>query len=648
VINARQALFSGNLRNAGQIWKCIHVATKNADVNLITRKTYRYFFSSRRQGLGRSLVLLVLLAQLFLPSTSVLADGYELTSVGGALNYSYGYSKTEGTEAENNSVGLQVITNAYIWEPWFATHYMSLSLGFVDSTVKGAGKSTGKTVSGSTDLNIFPVSRFPSYLSFTVSDSVNDSYEQTSFSGHHFTNTRLLFRQSYIGEEDFYSSLNYVQVNTKGEGLESETQNVDLHMRKRLPKHDFDAGVTYLTSDTVGSKSKPEQYSFNGSHSYLPGPSVSINNAMSYHQSQFTGSGNIADQHSEGSQLSSYFSWRPEYRPVSISGGARVSSTENLKDDKLDNTLDSTNYNKDYGANVGASFMLSTRARVTAIATASAGDSDGQTYSNNSVSGSYSYNSDQYLLAGFNYGFGLNATASRQATQSDKELGAESNVESSSGAGVTHRANRSWLVGRASSLNLGLAQGASAQTSGQLQGSGNISHSVSTSLSTHNLRGITFVSISASDSRGVIFSNLAKEGETQNTPISEFQNISLSLSRNYYINRFSNMSGDASYTSNRIHSTSSGFSQTEINNGTRASVRYQHSRIFSVYGMSLDSDITYSNAESKEGRLAEETSFNNKILYSIGQLITSLDLKAAKTAGGPPQYQLYFRATRTF
>jgi len=571
-----------------------------------------------------------------------------LSSVAGSLNYGYSYNKSDKVESESNNFGLVINTSAYIWEPWFITHSMSAGFGFVDSTTKGLGKSSGKSITGNTEITVFPVSRFPTYLSYSVSDSVSDSFEQTTFSGRHFTNTRLLFRQSYIGSENFFSSLNYVKVNSEGEGLDSETQNVDVRMRKRIPKHNFDAGVTYLTSDSLGATSKPEQYSFNASHSFLPGPSVSINNNLSYHLSSSKGFGNFADNRAEGTQLASYFSWRPDYKPISISGGARVASTDSLKDDKVDNSLDSTTYDKDYGANVGASFMLSTRARVTALATADAGDNNGLTYSNNSVSGTYSYTSDQYLLAGFNYGFGFNASSSRQSSQTDKQLGSETTVETNSGVGLTHRANRTWLVGRASSLNLGLAQGASAQLSGQTQGSGSITHSVSTGLSTHNLRGTTFVSMTASDSRSVIFKSLVKEGTEQTTPISEFQNISVSLSRNYFINRFSDMSGELAYTSNRVRSSFAGFDQTEVNNGSRAALHYQHSRLFTVYGMSLQSDLTYSNSEAKEGRLGEEVNLYNKIYYAIGQLVTSLNLGVSKNAGTTPRYSLFFRATRSF
>ena len=644
---ARHTLFLEWLRQAGQRRECIHVAIKNADVNLITKRIYFRYCQPGWSALGLFAVLLPILALLVLDSDIAHADGYVLEHVGGSLNYGYGYAKSDRVESESNNIGLLINTNAYIWQPWFITHGMSFGVSFVNSTTKGLGKNSGKSVTGSTEINVFPVSRFPSYLSYSVSDSVNESFEDSSFNGRHFTNTRLLFRQSYIGESNFFSSLNYVKVNTSGEGIDSETQNVDVRMRKRIPKHNFDAGFTYLTSDSLGATSKPEQYSLNAAHSFLPGPTVSINNSVSYHLSTskaFSSTGE--DRRSDGTQLASYFSWRPDYKPVSITGGARVSSTESLTE--TSSTSEST-YGKDYGANVGASFMMSTRARVTALATASSGNSNEQSYSNNSMSGTYTYSSDQYLLAGFNYGYGFNGTASRLSSQTKDKLNNEdTNVETNSGVGVSHRANRTWLVGRASSLNLGLAQGAAAQVSGKTQGSGTITHSLSSGLATHTLRGTTFLSLAASDSRSVIFHNLTKDNEPQTTPITEFQNISLSLSRTHYLNRYSDMSGELAFASNRINSSFAGVDQSEINSGSRAALHYQHSRLFTVYGMSLQSDLTYSNSQSKEGRLAEDVTLYNKIYYSIGQLITSLNLTVAKNAGSTPRYSLFFRATRSF
>lgn len=291
--------------------------------------------------------------------------------------------------------------------------------------------------------------------------------------------------------------------------------------------------------------------------------------------------------------------------------------------------------------------MLSTRARVSAIATANSGDNSGSQYSSNSVTGTYTYSSDQYLLAGFNYGFGFDASAGRTSTQTN-QLGNESVTESSGAMGVNHRANRIWLIGRASTLNLGMAQGASVQVSGPEQGSGTITHSLTSGISTHNLRGTTFVAMSASDSRSVVFHNLEKQGQAPDKPISAFQNISLSFSRNYYLNRFSDTAGELSYTSNRIDTNYANVRQVEVNSVSRATVHYRHSRLFTVYGMSLQSDLTYSNTQTKQGRPTEETTLHGGIFYTIGQLVTSLNLDVTKNAGSIPNYGLRFLATRSF
>jgi len=297
---------------------------------------------------------------------------------------------------------------------------------------------------------------------------------------------------------------------------------------------------------------------------------------------------------------------------------------------------------------VGASFMLSTRARVNALASASSGDDDGTTHAENSVSGSYTYNSEQYLMAGFNYGFGFTASANRLSQQTDGQFTSENTVETNSGFGISHRANRTWLVGRASSLNLGLAQGLSAQLSGKTKGSGSITHSASSGLSTHTLHGTTFISVAASDSRSTVFQSLTESEQTQQPPRSQFQNISLNLSRTHYINRYSNMGGEMAYTSNRVNSNASGTYQSEINTGSHVTLHYQHSRLFTIYGMSLQSDLRYANTEGKEGRIAENTALSNKIYYSIGKLVTTLDFRVDRNAGGNPQYTLNFRATRSF
>lgn len=574
-----------------------------------------------------------------LAAAVALADGYVPTSVGGAIGYGYGYSSAANTEAESSNLNVSLNLSAYIWQPWFITNSIGLSVGLATSATEGGGESRDETYSGNTSFDVFPASRVPFHLSYSRADSRTEaSPDALSFAGRDFISTRLLLRQSYIGTESIFANFTWGHAATESKDEESTSDNANINVRQKLTNHNITGDLGYSTNDSTDATSKPERYNLSLSHSYSPGTNVTLNNSINQNRNEVHGiRGSTNRSSSENSQFSTFFGWRPDYKPLSVSGGARISSSKssaNSASDSIGGT-GAPSETKSFGGNIGMSYQMSTRVRVDAQATATQSEDETGQSTNTTQSTAISYSSDQYLLSGFDYSWAANAAAS--ASSSKSEFGSEgSKSEQNFSTGVNHRASRFWVVGRASTLNLGLAQGAGlfqAQPSGD--GAETLSHSASMGLSTRGLNGTTFTSLGMSDSR-----SFSEELDT------EFQQANATVSRNQLLNRFSTVNGSVSLNSSKV---SSGRAPTRISSNARAFARYQHFRFLSVYGMTLASDIGWAKElDAATTNNSEDISWNNKVDYYIGRLSLSWTLNATKNGNAQPNYTFFFRATRSF
>ncbi|MFV2055984.1 MAG: hypothetical protein ACC707_05915, partial [Thiohalomonadales bacterium] len=590
----------------------------------------RFMIEFRRKFIYGAVVLVIALSATLMV-TNVHAVAYVPVSLHGNLSYSYGYANTGRSESENSSISVGIEMAAYIWQPWFITNTWGVSLGTAKTVSGSNGGGSSKFISGRFAFNVFPQSRVPFSLSYSRGNSLSENGPSSNrITTNEFITSRLLIRQAYIGGQGLYANFTWSHIESESStSSDSSSDNVNLNFRKRIPKQTFNGNLAYSTNETSGSNSKPQRLSLNGSHSYNPGTNVTFNSSAGANKN--TLSGDITGN-STSVQVGSFFSWRPQYKSLNVSGGARLSSSES----ESGNTVDSntfTSSSRNFGLNVGANYQLTTRVRLSGNVALTLADETNTQTTSSSVIGALTYTSEQYSLVGFNYSFGTNAAIGSSANDTD----GSARIKNQSGSvGANHRASRTWNVGRASSLNFGVSQGGSvfgSANSTDNSSTSSISHSVNVGISTRGRSGTTFVAATLSDSR--TFSEVE----------SEFQQVSVSASRSHTISRMSSLNGTAALQTSRqagdtLISSSTG--------SARVTARYRAARFFNIYGMPFTSSIIYS-VPMTDGVVGDDIfDWDNDLDYRIGLLNMALTVRMKKSGNRDPTYSAFFRATRTF
>ncbi len=257
---------------------------------------------------------------------------------------------------------------------------------------------------------------------------------------------------------------------------------------------------------------------------------------------------------------------------------------------------------RSFGLNLGSAYQLSTRVRLNGNASATLSEDSNKQSSVFSESGSLSFSSEQYSLLGFNYSFGAGFSLSNTNNESDD--GVKTDAQSAS-IGLTHRASRTWNVGRASNLNLGLSQGGSVSSKfdNESEENTNISHSLNVGISTRGLSGTTFVAWSFSDTRTF--------AETETA----FQQFSMTLSRSLTISRSSSANAEGIVQTSR--QTGGTVEDDRVISNVRMSARFRTSRFLDIYAMPYSSGVTYTRPV-KDGIVGDELiDWVNKVDYNI-------------------------------
>ena len=290
----------------------------------------------------------------------------------------------------------------------------------------------------------------------------------------------------------------------------------------------------------------------------------------------------------------------------------------------------------------------------------------GLTESNNTTatqatgSGTLSYSSEQYLLGGFNYNFGLGfgvgtayINVERDNTNSPEPVEDEKRDSTTGSTSFGHSLSRTWVAGRASTVNLGLSQNLGAGISTEDDSTRySFGHSLTAGWSTRHLNGSTYGSFSASDAR--TFSNIN----------SDFQQIQADLNHARTLSRVSAMLAslavgwsrqaqeldDAGDNQDPVQ-TAPGFDSSSSTNYFRFLTSYRNSRMFGIYPLRFLARLRYiaSNLDEEDEGFANSTVEGDaKFSYNIGLLTTSLTLDATYNLTGTSNYGINFQISRAF
>lgn len=558
----------------------------------------------------------------------VQADTFIPLSLNGNVSYNYGYVKSEDSESDNTGLSTSINMTGYFWQPWFITSNFGVTIGLTRAASAGGTESSSLATAGSVDMEVFPRSRFPFSFSFNRSDSRLDFTNELDIaSTNHFTNTRIFMRQSYIGRRSLLADASWIHNENESRFDNSTSDSLNASLRTKKESHFFQAMSSYSTSETERSSLKPENFTATADYDYVPGTELGVNSSLGYINNKVTSSGSKSSN--AVTQASSFFSWRPEHKPYTFSGGARISAANAESPTQNGQT-------NDFGLNMGMDYRFTTRLKANATASLGATDSDvGQT-TRSSESLALNYNSDQFLIAGFNYSW--NAVGSMSNSNSDIDGEKENNQSLSSSIG--HRATRSFVLGRITSMSTGLSQSVNGTVNGDNQTSYGLNHSANVGFNFRGTSGSTFVALNASDSRSTI-NNPDDEPDKD----SSFQMLNAVISRNQLINRLSSMQANinSQLTRQSVSDTDTVTTQSYF-----ASANYNHGRFFGIYALQFGSSLSYQRAVRDSEEPNDSMDWTNRFDYRVGLLDSSLMLRAVKSSGSDPILSLNFRATRSF
>jgi hypothetical protein len=566
-------------------------------------------------------------------SAHALFGNFMPLNLSGSLNYNYNYFSAGESESETTSLTGSINAAGYIWQPWFATTSAALNLG-VSNTETSSSSSDSTSTSGSFDLSVFPRSRFPFSLNYSVSDSRIDVFSEATQNrgASSYTISRLTLRQMYEGRGSrratgSRTNLWYSATEFESNDVESESESMGVQYYIRLVPHNFSVSASRSTSNASDSSLKPLTEVASVNHTYTPDTDLGVTNLASAVKTD-DGTGTSK---STITQISSNFFWRPEHRVVNVSGGVRVTESETQ-------TQVSSTEQKSLNTNMGLSYRLTRRLNVGAgMALGSSDNGATQTLSTTQTV-RLNYNSRQSQILDFTYRWQWGTNASNSDSRTDDGTTETSTSVQSTGMRLGHSASRNWTPGKGSSIGLNLSQAGNVNKSSENDElSRGINHSGGLSWNRRSRSGALFGNVQVSDSRSY--------GQ-QDT---EFQHLNASLSQDINISRLSSFSGTLGYTESRQKTVSdiSGVSDSSQNRYARANFSYRHDRPFGFYNMNFSSRL---NGSKIIDSFNPETiwDWDNRLRYRLGLLDTLLSLRIIESAGGLVSKTLYFQATRRF
>jgi hypothetical protein len=561
------------------------------------------------------------------------AESFVPTSFGGSLSYNYGYNRVESGESEIAALVLAMNMGGYIWEPWFMTSSFGLSLGLAESDNTQDTGTVSKTVGGSVDMTLFPISRFPTSFGFSLTDSRQELREEPAVSGQDYQIRRFYLRQLYNSPLGYTVSAYYNQssVVISDQNDEALDRSFGIQARRRFSYHDFEFDMNYFVNEPSNTPVEYKTLNVLLSHNYFPSAETGVNSLANYSTSDTTGDA-AATQFSY-EQLSSSFYWRPEHRPYFISGGVRVFQ------------IDTSSTSRGVSTNANATYRVTRNFTVGASINVNVADADGVQSTDSTQAVNAEYFSDSFDIAGFDYGWSANTSFSNSVSRSDKtEGGAESDQPDDSqavGVALSHRLSRVWSLGRYSSLTFGVGQGASANkisTSDEVPI--NVSNSASSGWSSYAYGGTTTLNVSVSDSRSY------SERE------SNFQVASVQLGRNQEISRLSSLAGSANFQTSRSTSVidpETNETDTQSSKSANAALNYSHARFFGIHNLSFNSQLVFPSLLGSETNSVQSTAeWTNTWTFQVGLLQSTLIIRTQELGSGERAYSGSFTAIRTF
>lgn len=569
-----------------------------------------------------------LLTTLLVVPPTLHAEFFVSKGTSGELGYSYRLSRdNSGNSLTNQMVTGRITTDGYIWQPWFVTAGISLSVTQDRASSENGTASDSNFLTGELNVTALPMSRFPFSVRYSANDSrvdsssANDNPLLSQSLARQFHRTNLQVSQGYYGEL-YRLNFRYNSDETKsdlGEFYRQEGYAADYALRGR--KQNLTANALFQTQENNQNSNVSDNTVVAINHNYYPSSSTTLDTVAShvksnnFYTSAFAG---LTQQLTSNiDQASTTVGWRSESNALRVNGGLRVHHMDYM----TDNGLAVTSLNNDgLSSSVGASYQFSERlsgslsGQYSEIRNQLENDTALQRSFGEAAQLSYSSARSEY----YGYDYGWNSALSGTVQQSGESK--------SSAAGLTlgHGAGRSWrLESRDSvrlSFNQDLSEGyshssgpATTSYTGGMQGeTRRIGHGVSLGWSRNDQEGSSMAQLTLSDARGII-------GDR-----SVAQMANLQLSRSQILDGRSTLNGNLSWQA--WHYTLPGIADYGVGQTTTASASYQYARPFTLQRVTFVSDLRMSDNQPALGPAVQETFWDNRFTHEIGMMRSSLGL----------------------
>lgn len=533
--------------------------------------------------------------------------------------------------------------SSYIWQPWFAQVVGDVSLlasqqpdsvGGVATTAGGGINAT--TLTGSGQLSLIPISRFPFTAAFKASDSRTDN----QLTSNPFTTRNYTLTQSYApleGGSSYQVTYNHNDVISAASGTDT-AKALGASMNWSSGSNSVSIIGTAYSNLAGKSGNSSSNKTFTADHSYRPDSEVSITSQASVHSNQYNyiNMSQLSALRFRYRQAYSNATWQPAGKPdLTVTGGARLYQNEV----DINGASGSTRI---FSVNAAATYKLNTNTTLIGsgvITHAGYGD-ESSVYTSQTAGIGYAADTIQFGEYSYNWNAGANV---------GNQTGGESSARNID-AHVGHRVDRNFALGNDSNLAINASQSYSTVRSTLFPTSQSLLHNAGASWSKKlSEAATTSVSLNASDSRTTGYTD------------QRFQLVSANAGGQLTINRQSSASGylvlqasrqtmSSAFPTGTANTTGGGFDTSISGNLT-----YQHGRAFGVPQLRYYAllNLFDRNARTRlQGNIdapVERPTWDieQRLDYDIGRLSTRLTVHFGEL-GGKANNAIYFRVMRQF
>jgi len=547
-----------------------------------------------------------------------------------------GAKAEEGAQTTSTHTTLSLNLDSYVWRPWFAT--------FDVGTTLSATKTETAVTSNDTDLlsthlnfSLMPRSRYPFRFTFNSNDNVDDwvDYKVSIVDlNANYKSRYMNARQSYITRSGDRYDAWYTRRARYFSGVDLTDETLGGKGRIRGKHYNLYANGTYQTRSNSVNSAETKHLVSSLTHNYFPTSEFYVKTLVSKTRSDdnvgsIDNGGLFGDRITNVEQLSSFFYWRPEYRPYTVTGGLRTYR----RDADIINAKDTEQYHID--VNLAGNYKINRRLYLTATANASIINNEGKSDNGNfNQSVLLSYRSDRIRHRNYAYHwFSSAGISNRYNTEYQDTLDEAQSVN----ADIGHSIQRSWITGNRSTMRINITQSIREFVDSEADFETNLSHSASVNWNKEMKRGRFYSQITALDTRSL--------DETNETQI-----VNLQVSRTAPITRISQWGVHLSAQSSRQDTGNleednflDGF-LTTIN----GRLNYQHARMFGIYKLKFRTDLDLSSTANRDGGDRKQADWSGRIGYNIGKLSTALVGRAIFSDSGLGNKIIYFQVNRSF